>query len=82
MSSVNRTIQRAVKITPSDSDKVSKVSDGIQVNEDGVVRLKLRKGSGTTDLFLLAGVSYAFEVEQVHDTGTEIEGDIHLLYYE
>jgi hypothetical protein len=82
MSDVTRTIPRIVKVTPSDSDKLTKASDGIRANEDGIVRVRTRKSSGPVDLYLLAGLDYAYEIEQVFDTGTTNEGDVHVLYYE
>ena len=69
-----------VPVTPSDSEELSSVSDGLSLNVGGTVVMKLASGRTVTRV-LVGGVDYAYQVKQVLATGTDSDLGIHALYF-
>lgn len=79
MSARNQTVSSILEVTPSDTTDLVTTTSGLHVNGSGNVKVDTAFGQ-TRTLYLLAGVSYPYELKRIHNTDTTATG-IHALYF-
>lgn len=71
------------ELVPHDTDEILNMTAGIRVNVSGLVKLRFAGDNVAVTLYLIAGVDYPYQIQQVYIVGTDaavLTGKVFGLY--